>query len=71
MLKVLCRTLPASHLKMMGWKRGWALGEGISGFKLSADAELDKWLSRKGAECLLDSDADEVVGFESLMNCSK
>ena len=41
---------------------------GVGGVKLSSDAEFDKWLSKKGVECLLDHDGDEVVGFASLVD---
>ena len=40
--------------------------EGVGGVKLSTDAGLVRWLSRKGVDCLRDSDGDEVVDFESL-----
>eukprot|EP00978_Attheya_sp_CCMP212_P021676 scaffold63644_cov46-Attheya_sp.AAC.1 len=42
--------------------------DGVGGVKLSNDNELDKWLNKKGAGCLIDREGDEIVGFESLMN---
>ena len=45
--------------------------EGVGGVKLSNDDELDKWLNKKSVECLRDSDGDENVGFESLVDGGK
>ena len=40
--------------------------EGVGGVKLSTDAELDKWLAMKQAQCLIGSDGYQVIGFASL-----
>ena len=42
--------------------------EGVGGVKLSTDAALDKWLGKKKVKCLIDSDGDEVVDFDSLVD---
>lgn len=39
---------------------------GGTGIKLSHDADVEKLLDRKGVQCLVDSDGDEIFGFESL-----
>jgi hypothetical protein len=44
------------------------VGGVIGGVKLSTDAELVRWLSKMGVDCLRDRDGDEVVGFASLVN---
>jgi len=40
--------------------------DGVGGVKLSNDNEFYFWLSKKHVESLVDSEGDEVVGFESL-----
>ena len=40
--------------------------EGVGGVRLSNDAELERWLGKKGVECLINEEGDEVVGFASL-----
>lgn len=42
--------------------------ESVGGVKLSTDAALDKWLENKKVQCLIDSDGDEVVDFDSLVD---
>jgi len=42
--------------------------EGVGGVKLSHNAALDKWLENKKVQCLIDSDGDEVVDFDSLVD---
>eukprot|EP00339_Tiarina_fusa_P003020 CAMPEP_0117010082 /NCGR_PEP_ID=MMETSP0472-20121206/8983_1 /TAXON_ID=693140 ORGANISM="Tiarina fusus, Strain LIS" /NCGR_SAMPLE_ID=MMETSP0472 /ASSEMBLY_ACC=CAM_ASM_000603 /LENGTH=304 /DNA_ID=CAMNT_0004712537 /DNA_START=75 /DNA_END=989 /DNA_ORIENTATION=+ len=42
--------------------------EGVGGVKLSTDAALDKWLENKKVQCLIDSDGDEVVDFDSVVD---
>lgn len=39
--------------------------------KLSSDGELDKWLNNENGRPLLDSDGDQVVGFETLVENTK
>ena len=42
--------------------------EGVGGVKLSTDAALDKWLGIMKVQCLVDSDGDKVVDFDSLVD---
>jgi len=42
--------------------------EGVGGVKLNTDGALDKWLEKKQVQCLIDSDGDEVVGFDILVD---
>ena len=39
-----------------------------TGIKLSRDGELIQLLDRNGVKCLIDSDGDEIFGFDSLEN---
>lgn len=43
----------------------------VGGVKLSTDAGLDKWLENKKVQCLIDSEGDEVVDFDSLVHGGK
>lgn len=41
--------------------------EGVGGVKLSTNAGLDKLLKNKNVQSLIDSNGDEVVDFDSLV----
>ena len=46
--------------------------DGVGGVKLSSDAALDKWLEKKGVDCVFDAeDGYQVVDFESLVDGGK
>jgi hypothetical protein len=42
--------------------------EGVGGVKLSSNDELGRFLENKKVQCLIDSDGDQVYGFDSLVD---
>jgi hypothetical protein len=42
--------------------------EGVGGVKLSSNDELGRFLEKKKVQCLIDSDGDQVYGFDSLVD---